>query len=283
MSNLGQAVNREYSAHGNDYHEVNQPTRADRMGLSADERNLAINIKEAIGNATAVEPVSDFMCAQLALIDGDDIEAAVKRVHHLQCFKEEYGILDSVVDGRRCFERYFDLMPGLHLCFVDDISMDNTIMVYDNTKFSCKRIRSEESVRAWLGGSYYTLTIFAPDFEAIRKGAVLVAECEGYDWKADMDFKSLKRVWTEIATVYPVTIAKVKYFNSGTTMNLVASMLRPFLPKPLRERIEFGCKFDQRLDQVYLTPSLEEATARMLIRIEETLHRRYENERNFRL
>ncbi|CAB9503119.1 expressed unknown protein [Seminavis robusta] len=254
-----------------------------RMNLSEEERNLAINIKEAIAAAPDVDSVSDFMCVQLALIDGDNTDAAIERVHHLQCFREEYGILDSAQDGVKCFGDYMKLFPGFHLCFSYYHDSGSYVMIYDNTKFEVREVRSPERIHAWLGGSYYTCTIFCPDFEAIRNGTVLVVECEGYDWKTDMDFKSLKKVWSEVATVYPVCFDKVKYFNASSTMNVVVSMLKPFLPKHLRNNIEFGCQFEQRLDALYLVPSMEEANQRLLARVDATLQRRYENERTFRL
>jgi hypothetical protein len=104
-----------------------------------------------------------------------------------------------------------------------------------------------------------------------------------YGWKRGFDFKSLKRVWSEVVSVYPLQVKKIKYFNAGTTMTLVVSMLKPFLPKGVRHKIEIGCQFEQRLDSLYLVPSLEEANLRLLGRVEETLRRRYENERTFRL
>lgn len=255
----------------------------DRMKLSAEERNLAINIKEAISTANDLDPVSDFMCAQLALIDGDSTESALERVYHLQHFREEYGILDSLADGRRRLGAFMDLTPGFHLCFADDMAMGQTVMVFDNTKFSGKEIRTEADLQLWLGATYYQCTIFTPDFDAIRKGVVLVLECEGYDWKMHAEFKTIKRVWSEIATIYPCSFQKLKYFNAGTMMNVVVSMLRPFLPRHLKNKIEVGCQFDKRLDEVYLVPNMEEANARTLSRMEDTLRRRYENEKTFQL
>lgn len=257
----------------------------DRMILTEDERNLAIQIKEVIAATPEVDPVSDFMCAQLAIVEGDNTEGALERMHQLQCFREEYGIMDTAQDGRRCFAEYLKLFPEFHLCFAENQdSGKQSVMVYDNTKFDGKQLRTEENIRSWLGGTYYTAVAFCPDFEAIRTGAVLVCECEGYEFQLSMSLhKNLKRVWSEVANVYPMIFQKIKYFNSGTAMTLVVSMLKPFLPKGLRSKIEFGCQFPQRLDQLYLVPTVEEANQRLLRRVEATLGKRFENERNFRL
>jgi len=88
------------------------PSDPGRMEISAEERQRALDIRSAIANAAEIDPVSDFMCAQLALIDGDNIIKALERVLHLQYFREEYGILDTAEDGRRHLMRLVDLFPG---------------------------------------------------------------------------------------------------------------------------------------------------------------------------
>ena len=114
-------------------------------------------------------------------------------------------------------------------------------------------------------------------------GKTFTTHAHRYDWKKGADFKNLKRVWTEITSVYPCVFEKIKYFNAGMAMNVVASMLRPFLPENLRSKLEFGCQFDKRLDELYLTPTIEAANERFLSRIKYNLQRRYDNEKNFKL
>jgi hypothetical protein len=255
-----------------------------RMELSARERDLAIHIKQAIANTADLDPVSDFMCAQLALMDGDNIEQALHRVHHLQCFKEEYGILDTVQDGTRCFEAYIDLFPRIHLSLAYCQESGEYVIIYDNTQFETSRLNSEERLRTWLGGVFYTCHVVTPDFAAMRCGTTLVLENEGYIWNCDMQlFTCLRRLWSEVTSVYPVHVKRLKYFHSGAAMNVLVAMLKPFLPKDLRENVETGCFFDQRLDTIYLVPTLEDANLRFLNRVTQTLQRRYDNERAFRL
>ena len=98
-----------------------------------------------------------------------------------------------------------------------------------------------------------------------------------------MNFKLLHRVWSEVASVYPCKWQRFKYFNAGTTFNLAMSMLRPFMPAHARDKLEFGCQFDERLDALYLVPTLEAANDRLVGRFVESLQLRYENEASFRL
>jgi hypothetical protein len=250
-----------------------------RMTLTDHERNLAINIKAAITANPEINAVSDYMCAQLALIEGDNLEGALARVTHLQCVREEYKIMDTAEDGARCFADYINLFPKLHLYFTFSEDEDTYVMVFDNTNFDFSQVKSEEDLRCWLGGIYYTCAAASPDFESIRKGLIFIAEC----WKKGFDFKSLKKVWTEVAAVYPFRVGKAKYYNAGTVMTVVLSMMKPFLPKDMRPRLQVGFRSEQRLDSLYLVPTLEEANLRLLGRLGENLRLRYRNERTFRL
>jgi len=60
-------------------------------------------------------------------------------------------------------------------------------------------------------------------------------------------------------------------------------MIKPVLPRHMREALEFGAQCDQRLDDIFLIPSADAANQRFLARIGDTLQRRYENENAFRL
>lgn len=250
------------------------------MELTEHERNLAINVREALKGVPELDPVSDFVCAQLALVCIDDTDDAIRRALHLQYFRQEYAVLDTPEHGLKCFRAYQKLFPRLHLSFTSH--GNSYVMIFDNTEFDSSQVKTEEHVRTWMGGSYYTCVCFCPDFEAIRNGAMIVLECQGYALKKNFEFKDLKRVWVELASVYPVFFNKVKYFNPTSAMNIVVSMIRPFLPTYLRSRIEL-VHLDQRLDTLYLQPTVPEANQRFLGRIEETLRVRYENEKSFRL
>jgi hypothetical protein len=151
-----------------------------RMELSQRERDLAISIKEAIASTKDMDPVSDFMCAQLALIDGDNTEASLRRVHHLQCLREEYGLLNILQDGKGLLAEYIEIFPRLYLCFTYCKESGQYIMIGDNTKFDSSQLNSEKRMRTCIGGVYYFCQTFCPDFEAIRCGMSFVFENEGY-------------------------------------------------------------------------------------------------------
>jgi hypothetical protein len=96
-------------------------------------------------------------------------------------------------------------------------------------------------------------------------------------------FKAIKKLWTEVIAEYPIDIKRLKYFHSGTAMNILVALLKPLIAEPLRSNIETGCVFEKRLDKVYLVPTLEVANQRLLKRLSATMQRRYANEGTFRL
>jgi hypothetical protein len=95
--------------------------------------------------------------------------------------------------------------------------------------------------------------------------------------------QEIKRVWIEVILEYPVNVTKVKYFHSGTAMNILVAMFKPLLPEPLRSNVETGCCCETHLDRLYLVPTVEAANQRILNRMVNTLERRYLNELTFQL
>ena len=55
-----------------------------RMRLQQEEIDNALVIKDAVAMLPELDSVSDFMCTQLALIDGDNVEHSMQRLHQLQ-------------------------------------------------------------------------------------------------------------------------------------------------------------------------------------------------------
>lgn len=155
-------------------------TDPDRMQITATERQRALAIKRAISNDPEIDPVSDFMCAQMALIVRDDIEGGLERLLHMQEFREEYDIKDTAVEAVQIMTRYLTLMPGSHLSFSYNYDEGNYVMIFDNAKFTADTIQQHDRhIRTQLAGSYYSLNALCPDLEAVRKGSIFIIECEG--------------------------------------------------------------------------------------------------------
>lgn len=69
----------------------------------------------------------------------------------------------------------------------------------------------------------------------------------------------------------------------GTFVNIMISMVKPFLSTEHKDTLKSGYQFSDRLDQCFLIPDADTARARNYARIVETLQIRYKNEASFRL
>ena len=76
----------------------------------------------------------------------------------------------------------------------------------------------------FLAGFYYADHPAACDFEAIRKGLIVMVECEGYEWKSRNMF-NLKafRTYSELGGVYPQHFMSTTLFHPGVFSNLLLS------------------------------------------------------------
>lgn len=64
---------------------------------------------------------------------------------------------------------------------------------------------------------------------------------------------------------------------------MLYSMIKRTLPAKVREKLEMGCIFGGRLDEVYLVPTVAEANQRFLLQVQDTLRVRHEREATFSL
>lgn len=255
-----------------------------RMDLSAQEIQWARQIKTAIQADAELDTVSDYACAQLAIIEENNTERALERARHMQHLKEEYGIRDDYQDGSQRILETLHLFPEVFLSFAMNVREGNYCFVYDISKFEIHNLTKRlGGFEIFLCGGFYMCHAMSMDLEAIRRGNVLICDCGGFDWHKNINLKATRRIWTELLGQYPFQYQKIKYFNSGFFINMINSLKKRFLPREITDKIESGCKFDGRLCDFYLQPTVEAATERLHYRLSECLKQRYEHEANFSL
>ena len=98
-----------------------------RMELTRQEHQWALAVKEAIKQDEDLEPISDFWCAQLAIKDEGNVAAALDRAHHLQGFRQEYGIKETTESGLHVMTNFVKLLPGFHLALSYCADTDNYV------------------------------------------------------------------------------------------------------------------------------------------------------------
>ena len=156
------------------------------MQLTAQEHSWALAIKEAIELDPEVNNLSDFWYAQFALICKDDVASALKRATKLQYLREEYKIVETFEFGRRCIHEAVSLFPDYYLCFSFNPRDGNYVLVVDITKLPMSTFRTHpNAVVTKVREIYFMVHLLSPDFEAIRRGTICMAECEGYTFQHD--------------------------------------------------------------------------------------------------
>ncbi|CAB9501402.1 expressed unknown protein [Seminavis robusta] len=253
-----------------------------RMQLTNEERQWALSIRAAIEANNEIDPVSDFKCVHLAIIFQGDVEAAVESALHLQCFRHEYDILDTLSESRRALAKLIKLFPKYYMSYSFNKEDGDYYLVYDITQFSIKKMTRTEMFTTFNAGSYYFLHATTVDFALMRKGSIFIAECEGYSWTQHVDKSIFQKVWFELVWAYPVRHA-VKAYNTGVMFNVFLSTLKKLLPAESVRKYETGYRFEGRLDSIYMVPTVEAANQKLLHNLDHILQRRYDLEKSFSL
>ena len=263
-----------------------------RMLLTPEETVWALQVKRAIAQQPEIDTISDFMCAQLAILAEGDTAGAVERAAGLQAVREEYKFMDNYQDGRIGLRQLVERNPRQFLSFSYSELEGKYVLVHDVAQCDVSSARQmadgyyassrRDQERILLVGGYFLHHAMTMDFASIRQGLIVLIECEGYNWSMKGDWKILQRFFTEILQFYPLR-AQLRHFHNGLVFNILASMLKPLLPQHLRDTFQVGCQFDGRLDQVFLVPTVKEASQRILERLGESLRRRYNHEHTFKL
>lgn len=263
-----------------------------RMLLTPQETEWALQIKAAIAAQPEIDVISDFMCAQLAIATEGNTAGAVERAAGLQAVREEYKFVDHYQEGRTGLRQLIERNPRQFLSFSYSELEGKFVLVHDAAQCDVSSARQmadgyrasspRDQVRTLLVGGYFLHHAMSMDFTSIRQGVIVMIECEGYNWSMKGDWKILQRFFSEVLQYYPMR-GQLRHFHNGLVFNIMASMLKPLLPEQMKDSFQVGCQFDGRLDEVFLVPTMEAASQRILERLGQALGRRYQNEHAFKL
>ncbi|CAB9514155.1 expressed unknown protein [Seminavis robusta] len=261
------------------------PTDEGRMNLSAEEHEWALAIKEALmANPELEDKPSDFMIAQLAIVHHNDIETAMETAFRIQETREQYKIRDTYQDAYEKLTRSLELHYGTHMYFGFNHEEARYVAVFDIGRFDSRVSMNPRNAEYCFGGGWYCYHAMSPDFESVRRGAIILMECQGYDWsQRQVDLQYAQRHWSDVAGVYPLMIHRFKCFHTPTVFNIVKAVCKRLIPSHIERSVQLGCQYNGRLDALYLVPSVEAARQRVLVRMLECLQRRFAAEQSFRL
>jgi hypothetical protein len=251
-----------------------------RMDLTSEECDQAWEIRRAIEAMPEMENLSDFMYCQLAIVAANNKEEALERALHLQCFREDFKVPDTLSHGLASLKKLLSLAPAhfMALHFQDD-----AYSLFLNIKgFETSVLNTREKEEEWIVGYYYLQHALSCDFETIRQGLIIHQECGGYDWKKHCSPKLFKRLCDAFHSSYPFRYS-AKHYHTGTMFNTACAMTRKLYPEGLIGCTQVGCVAPLPLDEIYLQPSVEIASERCLLQLQTGLKRRFQMEREFSL
>lgn len=254
----------------------------DRMKLTKQEHDHAVAIKEVIDGLPDLDNLSDLMYAQLAMVCKNNIENVIQRCYAMQDFKQEYSLVDTKEQGQRYLEWGVQLFPQHLLSFGFCQDDGKHVIVHDLAKFEPKAFTSPNMADDWCKVLYYLHLLMFPDLESIRKGIVQIVECQGMrNMRTDI-LNFYNSFYSQYLVHYPMA-GQCRCFHTGTMVNILVSLLRRMLPEDLKDDFLVGYQFDGNLGEAFLTPTVKEANARLLVRMEEALKQRYDHEKSFSL
>lgn len=268
------------------FEEMLPPKDPRRMRLTAEERNWAVALKEAIEATPDLDNLSDFLYAQIAMVEQGNVEKALERAHTLQGFREEYHVLDTFEDATWRLGRWIQRLPGhiMHHFFSE--YNGGYVAVIDAVRMDTSCVDSLEGIRDFLGGTYYVHHTLCVDLCSVRQGATMFLEYGGYRWKVPnyTTLKMLQLSSGESIASYPFEIQQIQCYNVGTVMNTAISLCRKLLPEQMRNKVSVGHHNDVgSLRDICLVPTVEAATERVTQQMNDALRQRYDNIDSFKL
>jgi CRAL/TRIO domain len=252
-----------------------------RMLLTIQERSCALKIKQIIESTTGIDNLPDFWYAQLAIIEHENYEGAIKRAKQLQSFREEYGLEDNFSEGQDILYKLVKLFPRHYLCF--SYSYYSYAITVDLKGLDLSLLNTQDQMRTWLCACYYTCACICPDMDAIRRGVNSMVECNGFDMSLHIDLTTSRRIVDELLAHYPFRYQNAYFYHSGLSFNVLFGLIKRYLPESWQQIFRFGCRGPMYLDEIHMVPDVETSNQKTLQKLIEALRRRYKHEQEFSL
>ncbi|CAB9505149.1 expressed unknown protein [Seminavis robusta] len=252
-----------------------------RMVLTQEEHQWAVAVKTAIEKIPDLDDLTDFMYAQIAIVSQGNGRDAVVRAFRLQEHKKDNEIMDTLDDALR------NLPKESYFISIDySLESGGYIVAYDVGNYSNGAIwLNPEETRYYNRRAFYATHMAFCDLEALRVGATVLAECEGYQLVKGktLSLTGFQNVWKSVHA-YPRKIKQVKFFNPPPLCKMMLSMAKSMLPREVTATFQLCPKCPMgRLDRLYSIPTPEIARARLQERMKGLVKKRYANEANFSL
>ena len=131
------------------------PIDQSRMQLTPQERAWAMQVKQAIQDHPETNHLSDFMYAQIALVEWESrsLENAIELALNLQVYCQEHDVLDTFRQGRDAIDFCIRSNPGYVLHFF--LAEDRYRIIFDMKRFDISVLSNPKDLKKTMIGGYY--------------------------------------------------------------------------------------------------------------------------------
>lgn len=226
--------------------------------LTDEEREAALQLRQAAMDDPDVEVPCDFECVQHALVANGNIQEALNRIVGLQHFRNEYDIKDTVEDAVQSINNLMEHHPGIVLHFEerpiqtagfdDDASREygGTYYLFVTDFNHIDSANAIEHPNFFIPGMYYCYQATFPHFDAIKEGHLNIVESEGVSWKDHIaHFEFHVKVASQIWQIYPAKVKEISIYNNPSAFNVIYSLMKPFLDDHFKQNVRLGCRLDE--------------------------------------
>lgn len=257
------------------------------MKLLRKEYERAIQIKQMVAEDEILLSLPDFDYVQYAICTNDEpLEKIKARMFTMQCFREQYGITNTALQGVELFHAQALRHPGIILDIEYPHGEPNFLNISDMAAFFPSKIKTYHDWRAVLGSIYYSWECQLPDFECMRIGFSSICECMGSNHK-NFDPRFYRKLGNELHKVYPKNQKTTYFIHSPPVVKFVWDVMKDTLPDHVRGKVHIDEEIpgleDTRLDVLLNTPTEEMAQQRLSLKVARFLVNRYQNRDSFSL
>jgi hypothetical protein len=159
------------------------------MGITPQERQLAVELKQAAKELPELNVLSDMEYAQFAIFSQGNHADALKRMAAMQLFREVYQVDNTVEQGLFMLGEFMKQQEGLVLVLdVDRVTLEGLHGL--NNQALNPRLATEPcsngvdyNFRIFICGMYYYIRACQPCLGSVRAGIYTVADFENVGWR----------------------------------------------------------------------------------------------------
>jgi len=241
---------------------MNKNIHAD-MEATEQELKWAAAIKDAAKVCAEIDAdaVSDLEYLQHAIIAKEKVSKALKRIKHMQKFKQKYGIHKDgcYEDAIRDLKAFEEAHPNFILALGGLETEKNTnvhVLSVDYAQFFAKNMKTEEAFQVLMRGIFYYMQACQPNVAAMRAGFVFLANAEKIGWR-NFSPQAEERCAGLYSEAYPIRVNKMVMMNSSPILRVFYNICKIFLSKKIRQTILFCGDHKIYLQQSdYVAPTL---------------------------